>query len=145
MPSADRKLPLMFAAESAANDCELHAIEGPCSGSRLPAAVLRLAPREREVATLVYERGALTAAEVEAMLPVPISNGAVRSMLGRLVSKKVLKRRGGGAGKAFFYVPAITTRDAVQLAFRQLAEDYFEGSPERALIALRLIISSEAP
>ena len=107
----------------------------------LPAQVRRLAAREREVASIVYRHGATTANEVMALLSIEISNGAVRSMLNRLVAKGILKRRMAGAGKTFAYVPGIAASSAVERDFQRLADDYFGGSVEQALNAIDLLVS----
>jgi predicted transcriptional regulator len=106
----------------------------------LPVQVRRLACREREIATIVYRRGATTANEALSFLSEPISNGAVRSMLNRLVAKGILKRRPAGIGKAFAYVPAIAIAFTVEQEFMRLADDYFGGSIERALDAIDLLL-----
>ena len=96
----------------------------------LPPEVLKLAPREREVATIVYEHGAPTAKYVMSCLSAQLSSGAVRSMLVRLVNKGVLRRGWGsrGRGQEFIYMPAVTPEDAKRNALRILADRYFEGS-----------------
>lgn len=110
-----------------------------CLRADLPIQVRRLARREREIATIVYQRGATTANEALSLLSEPISNGAVRSMLNRLVGKGILKRRLAGVGKAFAYVPAVVMPFTVEQEFRRLADDYFDGSMERALDAIDLL------
>lgn len=94
----------------------------------LPVKVQRLAPREREVATLVYGNGPLTANAVLAQVSGKVGNAAVRSMLRRLVAKGIVNRRKDGGVKAFEYCPAITNAVSTQAAIRRLAEDHFEGS-----------------
>lgn len=94
----------------------------------LPVNVQRLAPREREVATLVYRNDPLTANAVLAQVSGKVGNAAVRSMLRRLVAKGIVNRRKDGGVKAFEYCPAITNAVSAQAAIRRLAEDHFEGS-----------------
>jgi predicted transcriptional regulator len=101
---------------------------GPALSNELPLAVQLLAPREREVAMLVYRKGALTAKEVGAHLSAVVSNGAIRTMLGRLVRKGVLKRRHSGYGKTFLYLPALKSSDTVEIALQRIAEDFYDGS-----------------
>ena len=100
------------------------------SEASIPQQILALAPREREVATIVYGQGASTAKDVESCLSADLTNGAVRSMLCRLVAKGVLKRRWGsrGRGHQFIYMPALTAEDVKRKALRMLADRYFEGS-----------------
>lgn len=96
----------------------------------LPPQVTRLATREREVATIIYTRGACTAKDLEPLVFPPLSNAAIRSMLVRLVDKGILKREWGkrGRGQKFLYLPTITPADVKRRALKQLSEEYFEGS-----------------
>lgn len=96
----------------------------------MPPQILMLAFREREVATIVYSRGAATAKQLERDLSNNISNGAIRSMLTRLVGKGILRRVWGsrGRGQEYVYVPAITPDDVQQRALHDLSELYFDGS-----------------
>lgn len=96
----------------------------------LPPQVTRLAQREREIATFIYEAGACTAKDIEPCISPPISNGALRSMLVRLVKKGILRREWGkrGRGQQFVYVPSIMPEDVKRRAIRQLSDLYFEGS-----------------
>ena len=100
-------------------------------GVRLPASVLNLASREREVATIVYERGAATARAVEAALSVRITNAAIcRSMLQRLVAKGVLTREFGARGRRLsaVYMPAVTLDHVKDDAIETICRRYFDGS-----------------
>jgi predicted transcriptional regulator len=111
---------------------EPHA-SGRRGGSRfgwLPPQVRALAEREREVATIVYRRGASTAIDVEDRLSPRITNAAVRSMLVRLIKKGILVRERGtrGRGQQCVYLPAITLADVKERAIRELAGRYFQGS-----------------
>jgi len=106
---------------------------GRLTGNRfgwLPPQVRALADREREVATIVYRRGASTAIDVENRLSPRITNAAVRSMLVRLMKKGILVRERGtrGRGQQCIYLPAITLADVKERAIRELAGRYFEGS-----------------
>jgi predicted transcriptional regulator len=96
----------------------------------LPPQVRALADREREVATIVYRRGASTAIDVENRLSPRITNAAVRSMLVRLTKKGILRRERGtrGRGQQCVYLPAMTLSDVKERAIRELAGRYFEGS-----------------
>lgn len=109
----------------------------------LPAAVQKLAAREREIATLVFMHEIMTAKEVEAELSVPLSNSAVRIMLNRLVEKGVLRRyggrKGGGSSEAL-YSPAMAAGKLKQRAVKELSEQYFDGSLlDVAATALRIL------
>lgn len=100
------------------------------SQQQLPPEVMSLAWREREVAAIVYAQGAPTAKDVQSSLSADVSNGAVRSMLVRLVNKGILRRRWGsrGRGHQFIYMPAVTPADTKCNALRTLTDRYFDGS-----------------
>ena len=103
-----------------------------------------LAPREREVAQIVYEAGACTANQVQTQLSVSLSNGAVRSMLVRLVRKGIIFRRWGrrGRGQEHVYMPAITPAAVKERVLLEVTEKYFSGSMiATALGALDLLDS----
>ena len=98
----------------------------------------RLPPRERQIAEIVHQRGEASATEIANALPVPLSSGAVRSMLSRLQNKGVIRRRRDG--KRFVYLPARANPAAREAVLRRVSRDYFDGSLARAadaMIALR--------
>jgi predicted transcriptional regulator len=113
--------------------------------SYLPPQVEQLARRERQIASAVYARGAMTAKEIEAELARSISNGAIRSMLSRLVGKGILVRRWGsrGRGQQFIYLPAITDQSVRNKALQIVADQYFDGSLLRAFVALFELLESD--
>jgi predicted transcriptional regulator len=110
--------------------------------SELPSAVRQLAPRERQVAVLIHSKGALTAKEVGAHIP-EVSHGAIRTMLGRLVRKGILKCRHSGYGKTLLYLPAIAPVDLVEIALKRVAEDFYEGSVVTAAAAIHAFLAGE--
>ena len=97
-----------------------------------------LATRERQVAKIVYANGPITANAVQQRLYPEISNGAVRSMLVRLVAKGILSRRWGKRGRSqnFLYFPAITNDHLKFGAIRRLSDEYFSGSLLDVAVAL---------
>jgi predicted transcriptional regulator len=113
-------------------------VEAPVS--ELPPAVRRLASRERQVATLIYRKGALTAKEVGGHIP-EVSHGAIRTMLGRLVRKGILKCRHSGYGKTLLYLPAIAAADIVEIALKRVAEDFYQGSVLEAAAAIHAFLA----
>ena len=54
----------------------------PASPPPEPSPLAALGPRERQIMDILYRRGRATAEEVRAELPDPVSNSAVRGMLG---------------------------------------------------------------
>jgi predicted transcriptional regulator len=114
------------------------------NGKTLPQ-LEKLAWREREVATIVYRHGASTANEVQARLSGPISNGAVRSMLVRLVGKGILMRRWGkrGRGQEYVYLPVITPAEVKHRALVEVSEKYFEGSLSAVALGVLELIDGQ--
>jgi predicted transcriptional regulator len=101
----------------------------------LPPQVLNLARCEREVAVIIYLEGSATAKTIEARLPRKLSNGAIRSMLGRMCKKGILKRRKITGSHTpqdrripYLYSPAITPDAVKNRALLEVAQDYFGGS-----------------
>jgi predicted transcriptional regulator len=107
-------------------------------GSAIPAHAAdllgRLAPREREIATIVYAHGMISAEEARLHLVKPHSNSAIRSMLTRLEAKGVLRKR--KAGNRYLFGPAVAGHKLREEALRRLCDDYFGGSPLDAALAL---------
>ena len=123
------------------------------AGGRLPSLVasalgspvlVRLPPREQEIAALVYLNTDMTAKELEQALSHEITNSAIRCMLGRLVAKGVLRRR-KGQGKTFIYSPAALVPDVQERALERVIEDYFGGSLSQASQGLVWLISRRDP
>jgi predicted transcriptional regulator len=107
-------------------------------------ALMKLAPREQEIATIVYMRTDVTARDLEDALAHEITNSAIRVMLGRLVDKGILRRR-KGHGKTFIYSPALLLPDIQERALERLAEDYFDGSLTQASHRLLSLIGRRDP
>ena len=104
----------------------------------LPHEVQRLLPREREIATIVYSFRAATAQDVSENLSSRLSSSAVRSMLNRLVAKRILQRI--LSGRIFVYLPALTSNDSRTLALKRFADDYFAGSVQQAATTMRALL-----
>lgn len=94
----------------------------------------RLPPRERQIVTLLYERGPATVGEVCEALPDPLSGSAVRAMLSRLDAKGFVSRTPSERG--FLYAPAVPEARARGSALRQIVDTFFNGSAAGAASAL---------
>ena len=110
------------------------------SSVSLPPEVDQLSWREREIASTVYFLRAATASDVRDNLSTSLANASVRSMLNRLVAKGILKRT--LSGKAFVYLPALTSSDSRALALKRFADDYFSGSVQQAASAMRRLLGA---
>jgi predicted transcriptional regulator len=94
----------------------------------------KLPPRERQIVDLLYERGAMAAAEIGDALPDRPSGGAVRTMLKRLEDKGYVTRTDSDRG--FLYSPALADSVARKSALSEVVRVFFNGSPAGAATAL---------
>ena len=94
----------------------------------------KLPPRERQVFEALYAQGEATAAEIQARIPDPPSNSAVRIMLGRLEKKGFVSHRIDD--QTYIYSTAVPEPKLRQTAVRQFIETFFKGSPASAAAAL---------
>jgi predicted transcriptional regulator len=111
----------------------------------LPAEVLKLYRREREIAEIVYGNGRATAKDVQAQLSDPLTNAAIRSMLNRLVRKGILTRSTKEDGVEYLYYPIVTHALSRERALKQLAEDFFGGSLQEAAVVVMNLARSAPP
>lgn len=95
---------------------------------------LDLGKRERQIAEVVYRLGEASVAEVLREIPDPPTYSTIRTMLGQLVEKKVLKQRRDG--KRYLYRPALAREAASRSALRNLISTFFGGRPTDAMAAL---------
>lgn len=110
----------------------------------MPQPVLQnLGRRERQIVEAVYRLGRATVNNVLAELPNPPSYSAVRAMLGKLENKGYLKHEQDGP--RYVYVPAIPTDKARRHALRHMVNTFFDGSAERAVLALIQLADTKVP
>ncbi|MGH9360510.1 MAG: BlaI/MecI/CopY family transcriptional regulator [Thermoanaerobaculia bacterium] len=95
---------------------------------------LDLGRRERQLMEVVYRRGRATVGEVLASLPDPPSYSAVRTMLGKLERKGLLRHVADGA--RYVYVPTTPKAAAQRTTLRRVVRSLFDGSTSRAVTAL---------
>ena len=94
----------------------------------------KLPPREREIVDLLYERSAMSVADICAALPDQLSGSAVRAMLKRLEDKGFVWRIDSKRG--YVYCPAVPNSVASNSALRDIVRVFFNGSPASAASAL---------
>jgi predicted transcriptional regulator len=94
----------------------------------------KLPPRERQIVDILYESGALTAAEVCEKLPDPLSGSAVRAMLKRLEDKGYVARQESPRG--YLYSPSVPETAARKSALSEIVRVFFNGSAAGAASAL---------
>ena len=94
----------------------------------------KLAPRERQIVDLLYERGDLAVSEICESLPVSLSGSAVRAMLKRLEDKGYVSRSDSERG--FVYSPTLPDAVVRKTALSDVVRVFFNGSAAGAASAL---------
>ncbi len=94
----------------------------------------KLAPRERQIVDLLYERGELAVSEIIDSLPVNLSGSAVRAMLKRLEDKGFVSRSDSERG--FVYSPTLPDAVVRKTALSDVVRVFFNGSAAGAASAL---------
>lgn len=110
----------------------------------MPEPLLQnLGRREREIVEAVYRLGRAAVSDVLAELASPPSYSAVRAMLGKLEDKGYLEHEQDGP--RYVYLPAIPTDKARRHALRHMVNTFFDGSAERAVLALIQLSDTKIP
>ncbi len=94
----------------------------------------KLPPRERQVFDALYVKGEATAGELQASIPDPPSNSAIRIMLSRLEKKGFVKHR--VEDNRYVYATALPEPSVRRTAVRHFVQTFFGGSPATAAVAL---------
>ena len=102
---------------------------------------LDLSRRERQIMDVIYERGSATVREVMTDIPDPPGYSAVRAMLKILEEKGHLEHRQDGP--RYVYIPVVPRDEASESALKQMLRTFFDGSAERAVVALLDMSSAE--
>jgi predicted transcriptional regulator len=93
----------------------------------------RLSRRERQIMDIVFARGEATVRQIQAELPDPPTDMAVRRMLHILEEKAHLRRR--QEGREVVYSPAQSKRRAGVRALQHVLDTFFGGAVDEALAA----------
>jgi len=94
----------------------------------------KLSRREGQIMDIIFQKGQATAQEVLELLPNPPGNATVRKLLKILEDKGHLKHEKKGA--QFVYSPTMSQTQARDSAFKHLVNTFFQGSAEKAMLAL---------
>ncbi len=94
---------------------------------------INLSRRERQIMDLIFARGEATVRQIQADLPDPPTDMAVRRMLHILEEKKHLRRR--QEGREVVYLPAQSKARAGINALRHVLDTFFGGALDEALAA----------
>jgi predicted transcriptional regulator len=82
----------------------------------------------------LYQLGKASAAEVRGAIPEPPSYSAVRTTLGILEKKQVVRHE--EVGVKYIYMPTISRDVACRSALRNLLNTFFDGSAAHAAVAM---------
>ena len=93
----------------------------------------RLSRRERQIMDIIYAAGQATVRQVQARLPNPPTDMAVRRMLQILEERGHLRRR--PEGREVLYFPAHSKARAGLRAFQHVLDTFFSGAVDEALAA----------
>lgn len=93
-----------------------------------------LSKRLQQIMDLAYEKGPISATDLERDLPGSPANSTVRTQLRQLVDRGLL-RHYEESGR-FLYVPTKPPQVAARSAMKQYLKAYFNGSLENALATL---------
>lgn len=108
-----------------------------------PTTFERLPRRERQIMDALYQLGKATVSEVMERLPDPPSYSAVRATLRVLEEKGLVRHRQDGP--RYVYLAAVPRDAARRAALQHLVNTFFEGSSERALLALLQMSDTRLP
>jgi len=103
----------------------------------------RLPRREHQIMDALYQLGKATVSEVMERLPDPPSYSAVRATLRVLEDKGLVRHRQDGP--RYVYLAAVPRDAARRAALQHLVNTFFEGSSERALLALLQMSDTRLP
>jgi predicted transcriptional regulator len=90
--------------------------------------------REREIFEILCSAGEATAADVRRAMADPPSHSAVRTMLGRLEAKGLVRHH--TVDQAYVYKSVPQPAKVRESALRQLVKTFFDGSAASAATAL---------
>lgn len=90
--------------------------------------------REREIFEILCSTGEASAADVRRAMADPPSHSAVRTLLGRLEARGLVRHRSDQ--QTYLYKPAVQPAKVRESALRQMVRTFFDGSAAGAATAL---------
>lgn len=100
----------------------------------MPGSDSKLSRRERQIMDILYRRGRASASEVQEAMPDAPGYSAVRATLRILEAKGHVRHEGDSL--RYVYLPAVPREKATRSALRHLLDTFFDGSAEKAVVAL---------
>ena len=101
----------------------------------------KLAARERQIVEAVYRLEEATAGEVQNAIDDAPSYSAVRAILATLVQKGVIEYR--NVKNKYLYRPVVPKDSAQKSMLKNLLDNFFAGSPTKAVAALLDVAGSD--
>jgi predicted transcriptional regulator len=95
---------------------------------------LDLGRRERQIMEIVYRLGEATVGDVLAELPEAVSYSTVRTMLGKLERKGLLRH--AEDGPRYVYRATMPLREARRSVLARVVHNFFAGSPAQTVSTL---------
>ena len=99
--------------------------------------------RERELFEILCSLGEATAAEIRSAMADPPSYSAVRTLLGRLEQRGLVKHR--SVDQAYVYKSIPQASKVRESALKQIVRTFFDGSAANAATALLGLTRSRSP
>src|SRR5581483_4123151 len=95
-----------------------------------------LSDLEQQVMRIIWERGSVTAADIQAALAPdrPLKDSTIRTILARLEEKKYLRHK--VRGRAFLYSSTEQPSSVAVRAVKQILDRFCHGSVESLLIGM---------
>ena len=109
-----------------------------------PDEISKLAPRMRQIAEIVYGSGAVTLREIHEAIDDDVTVYGIRTLLGRMVRRGLIRKRRSGRHAEVIYLPAILTPRVRAAALNKLIAREFDGSAQGALIAAMRLAQNSA-
>lgn len=110
------------------------------SDRELPSVVVKLCPRMREIATIVYLRGGATVREIQATIEDPLTVCGIRTLLNRLALKGIVRKRRSGRHTEVLYLPAVLNPQLETIVLTRFVEQHFGGSAASALQTISRLV-----
>ena len=97
-------------------------------------SIEQLSRRERQIMSVIYQRGEATVADVVDGLADPPGYSAVRTFLSLLESKGYVRHRLDG--RAYVYSPVVSRERAKHSALKNVVQIFFDDSVEHVVATL---------
>ena len=110
-------------------------------GQFMTQSIEKLAARERQIVEAVYRLEEATAGEVQNAIDDAPSYSAVRAILATLVQKGVIEYR--NVKNKYLYRPVVPKDSAQKSMLKNLLDNFFAGSPTKAVAALLDVAGSD--